>query len=128
MLISKNSSQKLFSPKIPPKKILKNISPKNSSQKISSKKILQKKFLQKNPPKKYPKNSRKNPKKFQTISLKIPKILKISDSLHRTWRPKTLSGFFFDSTSFKRLGQKSLNYFVCFLVETKIPKGHFEIN
>ena len=36
----------------------------------------------------------KNPKKFQIISQKISKILKISNSLHRTWRPKTFSGLF----------------------------------
>ena len=32
--------------------------------------------------------------KFQKNSKKIPKILKISNSLHRTLRPKTLSGLF----------------------------------
>jgi regulator of sigma D len=37
---------------------------------------------------------------------------------------------FFDLTSFKRLGQKSLKNFVNTLVETLTytPKGHFEIN
>ena len=56
------------------------------------KKFLLKKFLQKI----FKKNSPKIPKDFQTISQKIPKILKISNSLHRTQRPKALalSGFF----------------------------------
>ena len=82
-----NSSQR-----IPPKNILS----KKSSQKESSQKIPSKKFLQKNPPKKYPKTSQKNPK---TISQKISKILKVSNSLHRTWRPKTLSGLLFTNSS-----------------------------
>ena len=65
-------------PKNPPKKSsqknpLKKFLPKNSSKKIPPKKI----------PKKFPKNSKKIPKKFLR-----------SNSLHRTWRPKTLSGLF----------------------------------
>jgi hypothetical protein len=73
--------------RIPPIKIL----PKKSFRKIPKK--FQKKFQ------KIPKKSKQFPKNFQTISQKtsqkIPKILKISNSLHRTWRPKTLSGLFF---------------------------------
>ena len=65
--------------------------------------IILQKILQKNPHKKFPTNSQTIPKKnspsknlenFHTSSQKIPKILKISNSLHRTWRPKTLSGLF----------------------------------
>ena len=47
---------------------------------------------------KYSKKIQELPKKNSRISKtfknyqKIPKILKISNSLHRTWRPKTLSG------------------------------------
>merc|ERR1712051_201203 len=44
--------------------------------------------------KKYPKNSLKNPKNFQTISPKFL-ILKKSNSLYRTWRPKPLLGLFY---------------------------------
>ena len=99
----KNSSQKILS-KNPPKKSSQKISPKKTPskkfcQKDSSKKSfgkIPKKFL-----KKIQKNSKNsatistnNPKNFQTISQKIPKILKIFNSLHRTWRPKTLSGLF----------------------------------
>ena len=42
------------------------------------------------------KNPQKNPKIFQKIQEyhKILKILKVSNSLHRTWRLKTLSGLF----------------------------------
>ena len=85
---------------IPPKEFLQKQSsqkssqknpPKNPSNKISHKKFLQKKFRQKIPPKK---SLRKIPKKIQTIFQKIPNFLKISNSLHRTWRPKTLSGLF----------------------------------
>ena len=71
----------------------KEFRPKNSSQK-SSQKIFPKKFSQKIPPKKFcqkippKKSSGKIPKtfqkKFRTISQKFPKILKISNSLHRT--------------------------------------------
>jgi hypothetical protein len=64
-----------FLQKNPPKKFFQ----KNSSKKIPPK----------NPPKKFPKNSQK---KIRKISQKISKILKVSNSLHRTWRPKTLSG------------------------------------
>ena len=70
LTLSKNSSQKNL--------------PKKSSQE-SSKKTLQK-ILKKNK-----KKSRKNPKNFQKISQKV---MKISNSLHHTWRPKTLSGLF----------------------------------
>ena len=59
--------------RIPTKKIL----PKKFSKKIL------KKFLIHSPPKN---------KKIQAIFQKIPKILKISNSLHCTQRPKTLSG------------------------------------
>ena len=37
-------------------------------------------------------------------------------------------GTFFDLTSFKSLGQKSLKKIVGVMVETKTPTGHFEIN
>ena len=80
----------------PPKKNF----PKKSSKKIPPKKFRQKKLLQKffgKIPKKCfkkSKNFQKFPKKFYTISQKIIKILKISNSLHRTWRPKPLSGLF----------------------------------
>ena len=53
-------------------------------------KIYPKKYLSDNSSKKVPKNAPKNPKEIQ----KIPKILKISNSLYCTWRPKTLSGLF----------------------------------
>ena len=36
--------------------------------------------------------------------------------------------YFFDLTSFYRLGQKSLEFFCWFLVNLKTPKEHFEIN
>jgi hypothetical protein len=87
--IDKNINSLLIPPKeFPPKKSSqknphKIILPKNFSQKIPPNK-----FLQKNPPK----NSKKNPKKIQKNSQKISKILKVSNSLHRTCRPKTLSG------------------------------------
>ena len=79
IILPKKSSQKN-----PPKKFL----PKTSSQENPPNKILQKNS-QKIPPK-----FQKNSKNFKTISQKIPKILKISNSLHRTWMPKTLSGLF----------------------------------
>ena len=83
---------KKFSKKIPPKKLrqknsFKKILPKNSL-KISKKKS--KKFQ------KFSKNFKKNPKNSQII----PKILKISNSPHRTWRPKTLSGLFLKEIKF----------------------------
>jgi len=59
--------------------------------KKSFRKILKKrssKKLQENS-KNFPQKSRKNSKNFQTISQKFL-ILKISNSLHRTWRSKTL--------------------------------------
>jgi hypothetical protein len=104
-ILPKHFSQKLSPKKIPPKKFLqKKFSLKISSQKISPK-IHPKKILKKNPHKKFPKKSPKNPKKFtknppknlkkfQTSFQKIPKILKVSNPLHCTWRPKTLSGLF----------------------------------
>ena len=88
------------SPKNPPKKISQKNPPKKSSQKNPHKKISSqknilpkhffqkippKKSFQKNPPKIFQKNSQKYSKIFQNISQK---------SLHRTWRPKTLSGLF----------------------------------
>ena len=79
-----NSSQRIPH-KIPPKKLL----PANSYQKISPKKFLPKNSSQKI----LLKNSQKISQKIQKIS----KILKISDSLHQTWRPKTLSGLFFST-------------------------------
>ena len=110
----KNSSPKKPLPKNPPKKIFPRISsqkyfPKNSpkkfSQKIlpkkSSQKILQKNFSKKittkkfRPKKSSQKISKKFPKNFKTKSEKNHKILKIFHSLHRTWRPKTLSGLFY---------------------------------
>ena len=54
--------------------------PMQCKQRTPPKKFLPKKFLQ------------KNPNNFQTISQRIPKILKISNSLHRTQRQKTLWG------------------------------------
>ena len=52
-----------------------------------------KKFLQKNS-KKNPKNSPRIPAKIQKKFQKVPNF-EISNFLHRTWRPKTLSGLFF---------------------------------
>jgi hypothetical protein len=72
---------KEFLPKFSPKKLLS----KNSSQKMSPKKIPPKELIpKKNPPKKFPKKFQRSPKNFQKISQKIPKILKISNSLDRT--------------------------------------------
>ena len=76
----------------------KEFLPKNSSQKSPLQKILPKlslkKFHQKHSAKKYlqkvPKISKKFqriPKKIQKIFQKNLKILKMSNSLHRTWRP-----------------------------------------
>ena len=62
--------------------------PKNF-QRIT-KKIHKKSKKSKLIPQKIPKKSPKNPKIFPKNS----KILKISNSLHRTWRLKTLSGLF----------------------------------
>jgi hypothetical protein len=70
------------------KNFSKKILPKKSSQNIHPQKIIP----NKSPPKNK-KKSRKNKKKFQKNSQKIP-TLKIFNSLHRTWRPKTLSGLF----------------------------------
>jgi hypothetical protein len=74
----------------------KEFLPKKSSQKNPLKKS-----CQKTPPKKSkenPKNSpQKSPKKSQKKSKQFLKkflILKISNSQHRNWRPKTLSGLF----------------------------------
>ena len=36
--------------------------------------------------------------------------------------------YFVDLPTFQILGQKSSNFFVGILVETMVPKGHFEIN
>ena len=88
---TKNSSQEN-----PPKKILpRKSSSKNPPKKILPKKILQKnsskKILQKNP--KIKKKTQKT-KQFPNNFSKIPNFEK-SNSLYRTWRPKTLSGFFF---------------------------------
>ena len=63
--------------------ILRIFSLGNKSQKILQKKILQKISHEKFP-KNFQKNSKNSPKNFQTISEKNPKILKISNSLHRT--------------------------------------------
>jgi predicted PurR-regulated permease PerM len=80
----------------------KEFLPKRSSQKKTPKEFLQKnprkiqKILQKNP-RKIQKILQKNPEKFPKNSKQFLKeflILKISNSLHRTWRPKTLSGLF----------------------------------
>ena len=81
---------KKYLPKSSPQKVLQ----KKSSQIFSLKKILPKLFSQNEPPKKFlpinssknvpPKKSPKNPKKFLSISQKIPEILKISNSLDRT--------------------------------------------
>jgi hypothetical protein len=79
-----NNVNKEFLQKNPPKKILqKNFSqkipPKTNLQKKSSKKNHTKKILPKQPSKKI------HPKEFLSKnSKKIPKILKISNSLHRT--------------------------------------------
>ena len=88
--LPKNSSQKIlpknFSRRNSPKEIL----PKNSSKKIPPKKILPKilqknsKKFQKNSPKKTQKIPSKNQKNIQTISQKIPKFLKLSNSQNRT--------------------------------------------
>ena len=77
--IPKNSSQKNC-----PKKFSQKILQKKFSQKRSSQKISPKKFLPKKSSKKILlKDSQKFPNNFSN-NLKI--------SLHRTWRPKTLSG------------------------------------
>ena len=77
------------------KKSSKKIFPKKSSTKKSSQKFLPKKILKINSFNKIllkiPKNFQKI---FQRISQKISKILKVSNFLHRTWKPKTLSGLF----------------------------------
>ena len=84
---------------IPPNQFLSKILAKKSSQK-SSQKILPKNLSQKIPPKIFlqknllPKKFQQNPKNFQTISQNNSMIFKISNSLHRTWRPKTISGLF----------------------------------
>jgi hypothetical protein len=75
----KSNINKEFLQKSPPKGFLpknfsKKFSPKNSPQNNPSKKFRQKQFSKK---------SQKNPQN-------IPKILKISNFLHRTWRPKNL--------------------------------------
>ena len=67
---------------------------KKNSQKISTKKFLQipPKLI---PPEKFNKKFEKNSKK------KIPKkFQKISNSLYRTWRLKTVSGLFFNHIEF----------------------------
>jgi hypothetical protein len=82
-----NNVNKEFLPENPPKKILQKNPPKKILQKKSSKKNPRK--IQKIPP--------KNPEKIQKIFKQFLKkflILKISNSLHRTWRLKTLSGLF----------------------------------
>ena len=86
------------SQRIPPKKILQKFLQKNSSKKIPLKnhpKKIQKKSKQ------FPSKSWKDPEKIQKNSQKIPK-LKISNSPHRTWRPKTPSGLFWISFPFSR--------------------------
>ena len=78
----------------------KEFIPRKSSQKILPKKNPPKIFLQKNPRK--IKKSPQNPEKIQKISKQFLKkflILKISNSLHRTWRPKTLC-FYCNSSIF----------------------------
>jgi hypothetical protein len=82
---------------LPPKNSLKKSSQKNPPKKILSKnfsqKIPPKQFRQKNSSKKIPpKNSSEKILQKNSLSHKKSKILKISNSLHRTWRPKTLSG------------------------------------
>ena len=101
MFHTESSSQKLSPKKSPPKNASKNlpqkkILPKNYS-KTSLKKNPLKKF-QKKIPKKFQKIPPKNPKKLSSISQEILKILKIFNSLHHTWRPKTLSALFTTSS------------------------------
>jgi hypothetical protein len=89
--LTKNQFLVNFYQVIPPKEFLTKNPHKKSSQKKSSQKISPKKFLQINSSRKIlPKKFQKN---FQTISQKISKILKVSNSLH-TLRPKTLLGLF----------------------------------
>ena len=86
--------------------MLAKILPKKSSKKIPFQKNLPKKI----PPEKSLKNPKNYPQKIQRISEEFPKnfrriskefpknfsaILKISNSLHRTWRSNTISGLCF---------------------------------
>ena len=134
--INKESSQsippkKSFQKKSLKKNLPKKFLPKKSSQKISPQKILQKippkksfgkipwKFQKKSTESskiKY-KNSKNSPTTFKKIKKKIPnnfkskfqipKILKISNSLQRTWRPKTLLGLLWCKMSiFWRAGMR----------------------
>jgi hypothetical protein len=88
---SPNNPPKKSSQKNPPKMFLQKNSAKKIPPKNPSEKVL-KKFQKNSKKKKFQKKS----KNFKTISQKIPKILKISNSLHCTWRPKTHSGLFLE--------------------------------
>ena len=80
----------LLTPKFWQKHQFLSYSISNSFQRIpikkSSQKVPPKKFLGKNSSKKFlQNNSPKNHKNFEKKSQKISKVLKISNSLHRTW-------------------------------------------